>query len=79
MGKFGKKNVISEDISKYSICLLGEGGIGKTTLLYTVTDKLFGEGSTLFLELGKEQGADAIDGILYEDVPTWKKFEEITN
>lgn len=79
MSKFGKKNVISEDISKYSICLLGEGGIGKTTLLYTVTDKLFGEGSTLFLELGKEQGADAIDGILYEDVPTWKKFEEITN
>lgn len=79
MGKFGKKNVISEDISKYSICLLGEGGIGKTTLLHTVTDKLFGEGSTLFLELGKEQGADAIDGILYEDVPTWKKFEEITN
>lgn len=79
MGKFGKKNVISEDISKYSICLLGEGGIGKTTLLYTVTDKLFGECSTLFLELGKEQGADAINGILYEDVPTWKKFEEITN
>lgn len=79
MGKFGKKNVISEDISKYSICLLGEGGIGKTTLLHTVTDKLFGEGSTLFLELGKEQGADAIDGILYEDVHTWKKFEEITN
>lgn len=79
MSKFGKKNVISEDISKYSICLLGEGGIGKTTLLYTVTDKLFGEGSTLFLELGKEQGADAINGILYEDVLTWKKFEEITN
>ena len=79
MARFGKKNIISDDISKYSICLLGEGGIGKTTLFHEVTNKLFGEGSTLFLELGKEQGADAIDGITYEDVPNWKKFEEITN
>lgn len=79
MARFGKKNIISDDISKYSICLLGEGGIGKTTLFNEVTNKLFGEGSTLFLELGKEQGADAIDGIIYEDVPNWKKFEEITN
>ncbi len=78
-GKYGRRNVVSEDISKYSICLLGEGGIGKTTLLYNVTNKLLGDEGTMFLELGKEQGADAIDGIMYEDVPTWKKFKEIVD
>lgn len=78
MGKFGKRNTVSEDISKYSICLLGEGGIGKTTITNDITRKLFGEDSTLFLEFDKEQGADAIEGILYENVPNWKKFDEIT-
>ena len=31
--KFGRKNEIKLDPLKYNLCLIGEGGIGKTTLI----------------------------------------------
>ena len=41
MGKYGKKNVINLDPSTYIVGLLGESGIGKTTTMYKMCDKLF--------------------------------------
>ena len=43
MAKFGKKNKVSLDLSTYNICILGESGIGKTTLMKETCETLFGE------------------------------------
>ena len=77
MGKFGRKNHVKLDPLAYNICLLGESKVGKTTLIKEVCEKLAGDEGYLFLECGQERGADAIEGIIYEDVPDWDCFEEI--
>ena len=59
---FGKKNHVSLNIFDYNICLLGQSKVGKTTLMKEVCEKTVGENGYLFLEIGQEQGADAIEG-----------------
>ena len=66
--KFGKANVIKIDPLAYNICLLGEPKIGKTTVIKEFLEKLVGEDGYMFLEMAGEAGADAINGIVYEDV-----------
>ena len=75
--KFGKKNVIKIDPLAYNICLLGEPKIGKTTVIKEMLEKLVGEKGYIFLEMAGEAGADAISGIIYEDVDEWSDLEEI--
>lgn len=77
MGKYGKKNEISLNILDYSICLCGVGGIGKTTLAKEVCEKIVGEDGYLHLNIGREQGVDAITGIISEPVETWQKLVDI--
>ena len=77
--KFGKKNEIKIDPLKYNIALLGESGIGKTTIIKEMCEKLGGEDSYIFLEMAGEAGADAIQGIVYEDVDEWDMVEEIVS
>lgn len=77
MGRFGKKNHVNLNPLSYNICLLGESKIGKTTLIYEVCKKLTGQDGYIFLECGNERGADAIEGIVHENVPDWEMFEEI--
>ena len=77
MGKYGKKNEVKLDPLAYNLALIGESGIGKTTIIKEYCEKLAGEDGYLFLEIGKEDGADAIDGIVYEDAPDWDAFEDI--
>lgn len=77
MAKFGKKNVIKIDPLAYNICLLGEPKIGKTTVMKEMLDKLVGEDGYIFLEMAGEAGADAINGIVYEDVDDWDELEDI--
>lgn len=79
MAKFGKKNHVKIDPLAYNIALLGEPKIGKTTLIYEVVKKLAGDDGYIFLEMGKEDGAAAIEGIIYENVPNWEYFEEIVD
>lgn len=74
---FGKKNVISDDLSKYSLILLGQPGIGKTSCVSQACAKEFGDDGYLLLNMGKEDGVSAIDGVVYEDVEDWKKFEAV--
>lgn len=78
---FGKRNEIKVDILKYNIGLIGESGIGKTTIIKEVLEKLTGspEGA-LFAECGKEDGADAINNINYVNCPDWDSdYDENTN
>lgn len=78
---FGKRNEIKVDILNYNIGLIGESGIGKTTIIKEVLEKLTGspEGA-LFAECGKEDGADAINNINYVNCPDWdSEYDENTN
>jgi len=76
---FGKKNVVSQDLADYSIMLMGESGIGKTTTMYKVCQKEFGDDGYILLNMGREDGVSAINGVVYEDVENWKKFAAIVN
>ena len=76
--KFGKKNVIKVDPLAYNIGLIGESGIGKTTLAKEVCEILVGENGYIIANCGKEDGIDAIAGAIYEDIPDWDTFDEFT-
>lgn len=75
--KFGKKNVIKVDPIAYNLGLIGESGIGKTTLAKEVCETLVGEDGYMIFNIGKEDGVDAIPDASYEDVPDWVTFDEI--
>lgn len=77
--KFGKKNVIKIDPLAYNIGLIGESGIGKTTLAKVICEKLVGEDGYIIANIGKEDGIDAIAGAIFEDIPDWETFEEFTD
>ncbi len=77
MGRFGKKNEVKLDPLKYNIGLLGESGIGKSTIMKEVCEKLAGEEGYIALDIGKEDGHDAIQGIVSEKVEDWAKFKEV--
>ena len=77
--KFGKKNVINMDLSRYIFGLLGESGIGKTTTMYQMCEKLFGEDGYIVLDCGKEVGTNCINGVVAERIETYKKFIEVTD
>lgn len=77
--KFGKKNHVKVDLFNYSLMMLGEPKIGKTTLLYEVAEKLLGEDGYIFAELFREKGADAIEGIIAENIPTWDDWVEFVD
>lgn len=77
---FGKKNQVNLDILSYNTLLLGESKVGKTTLIREVCEKLAGEDGYLFMEIGSERGADAIQGITYINCPAWdKEYDELSN
>lgn len=77
--KFGKKNKVKVDPFNYNLMLLGEPKIGKTSLLYEVAEKLVGEDGYIFAELFREKGADAIEGIVAENIPTWDDWVEFVD
>lgn len=77
---FGRKNHVKVDPTAYSFMLLGEPKIGKTTVLKEVAEKLVGEEGYMFVELGRERGADAIESISYINCPEWSMdYDEDTN
>ena len=78
---YGKKNVVKIDPLAYNIGLIGESGIGKTTIIKEMCEKLTGSNDGyLFLECGKEDGADAINGINYINCPEWSAdYDEFSN
>jgi hypothetical protein len=77
--KFGKKNHVKVDPFNYSLMMLGEPKIGKTSLLFEVAEKLVGEDGYIFAELFRERGADAIEGIVAENIPTWDDWVEFVD
>ena len=78
---FGAKNRVDLNPLHYNIGLLGESGIGKTTIIKEMCEKLApevnGAPGYLHLDIGKEDGAEAIEGIFTEKAEDWKKFDRI--
>ena len=79
MGKFGKKVTVSANINDYMIGVMAPSGFGKTTLMYQVCEKEFGPEGYIVLDMGTEDGTAAIEGIVAEPVPTWKKMKEVVD
>lgn len=77
--KYGKKVEIQLNPLAYNIGLLGESGIGKSTIMKDMCEKLVGTEGYMSLNIGKEDGHDAINGIVSENVPDWESFDDITN
>lgn len=79
--KIGKKNKIPTSILSYTMALIGESGIGKTTTVYEMCKKIDPkEDSVLFLEVGKEDGCKAIEGINYVTVDSFgEDYDEDKN
>ena len=77
---YGKKNVIRIDPFSYNLGLIGEGGVGKTSTIFDMCRNHLGEDEYLFVECGKEEGADALSGIPYINCPDWNsEYDELTN
>lgn len=76
---FGKRSVVSNNIWDFSVGLIGESGIGKTTTISKVCEKIVGSDGYILLDVGKEWGVSAIADVTYEEVPTYKAWNEITN
>ena len=79
MGKFGKKMEISTNPLDYNICILGESKIGKTTIAKEMCEKLVGDEGYLHLDVGREEGAYAIEGIVSEPIEDWAKLTEVVD
>lgn len=77
--KYGKKNEVKLNPLAYNLALIGESGIGKTTVIKEYCEKLAPD-SYMFLEIGKEDGGDAINGLMHLNCPEWDMdYEEDTN
>lgn len=76
---FGKKNVVSKNIFDYNIMLLGEAGVGKTTIMANVMRKFCSDDQYVVLQIGKEDGCKAISGLMWDSIPTWKDFKTFVN
>jgi len=79
MGRFGKKNEINLNPLAYNIGLLGEAGVGKSTIMKEICEKLAGDEGYISLDIGREDGHKAISGIITESVPDWATFAEIVD
>lgn len=78
--KFGKKNIISHDVLDYNVILLGESGVGKSSTMFNVAEKLAGEEGYLMLEIGNEHGTSALSGVNTIDVPAYDaEYDEASN
>lgn len=73
--KYGVKKVISDGINNYTIGLLGESGIGKTTTIYEVCQKEFGDDGYLFINCGQE--SNIVNGIIETDAKDFKTVIDI--
>lgn len=78
--KFGRKNEIKTNPLAYNLMLIGESGIGKSTVIKEYCEKLAGEDGYMFLETGKEDGQDAINGLNYITCDSWDgDYDEMWN
>ena len=79
MGKYGKKVSVSTNINDYMVGIMAPSGFGKTTLMYQICEKEFGSDGYIVFDMGTEDGVSAIEGVVAESIPTWKKMKEVVD
>ena len=72
--KYGKEIEVSVNPLSYSLGLIGESGIGKTTIIKEYCERLAGHDGYIMLDIGKEDGHRAINGIVSAEIPDWDTF-----
>lgn len=68
-------NHVKIDPFQYNTIILGLPGVGKTTLINNLCKKYLPVGGYEFWECGKEDGADAIEGIPYKHIACFDEME----
>lgn len=80
MARQYKTNEVKVDLASYRHYWRGVQKSGKTTLFYQLIMKLYGDASFgLELSIGNERGFKAIDGMVYDEAPTWGDLVEIVD
>ena len=79
MAKFGKKVIVDNDLSKYLVGVIAPSGWGKSSLMYKVAEKLWGDESYICADFGSEDGYAAISGAVVEKCATWKHFKAMVD
>ena len=74
-----RKNIVKADLCNYSILLNGIGGVGKTSLFYQVTTKLYGEDGGLMINVGNEPQPNHIVNANYLQADTFKDIVEFVD
>ena len=75
---FGKRSEVSNNVWNYNIGVIGESGVGKTTLMANVCEKLVGSDGYILLNVGKEDGVSCLNGVTYENIENYKKWTDVT-
>lgn len=73
----GRVREVSNNIEDYSYFLNGIGGVGKTTTVCEIGQKLFGVGGYLHLTVGEEPKPEHIGNLWSDVAEEWDDFEEI--
>ena len=79
MAKFGKKNVVSNDMSNFIVGVVAPSGWGKSTLMYEVCEELYGDEGYICADFGLEDGYAAISDANVEKCSTWKHFRDMVD
>ena len=75
--KLGHITEVKVDLACYNYLINGVGGIGKTTTVAEIGQKLFGQNGYLHITVGKEPKPDHIGGLWNEVVDTWGDLDEV--
>ena len=79
MGKYGKKVVVNNDMSRFIVGVVAPSGWGKSTLMYETCEKLYGSEGYICADFGTEDGYAAIAGAVVEKCPNWKHFKNMVD
>ena len=75
--RIGHITEVKVDLGCYNYLINGVGGIGKTTTVAEIGQKLFGQNGYLHITVGKEPKPDHIGGLWNEVVDTWEDLDEV--
>lgn len=76
---FRNRNVIKPHPYQYNVGIIGESGIGKTSIMVEALEKLVGWEGYLLLNCGREDGVSAIADAEYADIRDFVGLQKFVN